>query len=53
MGAFLTVEKISARFQPLLSDVKTADYNFFLLIRKTINENTAGVFIECIQEKRD
>ncbi len=51
MGALsLTVrKKYQEDFQPLLSDVKTADYNSVSSLEKTINENTAGVFIECIQ----
>jgi predicted acetylornithine/succinylornithine family transaminase len=51
MGALsLTVrKKYQEDFQPLLSGVKTADYNSTSSLEETINENTAGVFIECIQ----
>jgi predicted acetylornithine/succinylornithine family transaminase len=51
MGALsLTVrKKYQEDFEPLLSGVKTADYNSVSSLEKTINENTGGVFIECIQ----
>ncbi len=51
MGALsLTVRrKYQEDFQPLLSGVKTADYNSTSSLEETINENTAGVFIEYIQ----
>lgn len=51
MGALsLTVrKKYQEDFHPLLTDVKTAEYNSVTSLEKTINENTAGVFIECIQ----
>jgi len=51
MGALsLTVrKKYQEDFEPLLPHVKTAEFNSIVSLEQTVNENTAAVFIECIQ----
>ncbi len=51
MGALsLTArKKYQEDFEPLLPHVKTADYNSIPSLENVVNENTAAVFIECIQ----
>ncbi len=51
MGALsLTVrKKYQEDFEPLLSGVKTAEFNSKRSLESTVNDNTAAVFIESIQ----
>lgn len=51
MGALsLTVrKKYQEDFEPLLPHVKTAEFNSIDSLEQVVNENTAAVFIECIQ----
>jgi acetylornithine/N-succinyldiaminopimelate aminotransferase len=51
MGALsLTArKKYKEDFLPLLSHVKTAEYNSLSSLEKNLNEQTAAVFIECVQ----
>jgi acetylornithine aminotransferase len=51
MGALsLTArKKYQEDFEPLLPQVRTAEFNSISSLEQTVNENTAAVFIECIQ----
>jgi len=51
MGALsLTArKKYRDQFEPLLPDVKHLEFNSIVSLEKNIDENTAAVFIECIQ----
>lgn len=42
-------KKYRDQFEPLLPDVKHLEFNSIVSLEKNIDENTAAVFIECIQ----